>query len=70
MCKIVVVLIICLCVVINISGQELNVIPNLLKPYFRNAQDHIPINLMANISEKIFHTKKMGFRFGKDIKYC
>lgn len=69
MCKIVLVLATTLCIVINVCGQELNVIPNLLKPYFRNANDHIPINLMANISEKIFHTKKMGFHFGRDEEY-
>lgn len=50
-----------------VPGQELNVVPNLLRPYFWAADQHEPINLMANISEKIFHFKKIGLSFGEII---
>lgn len=46
------------------SGQDLNVIPNLIRPYFRHAKQIEAVNLMANISEKIFHFKKIGLKFG------
>lgn len=46
------------------SGQELNVIPNLLRPYIRSADQIQVINLMANISEKVFNFKKIGLKFG------
>lgn len=65
--------ILCVCVllgwdVFTVRGQELNVIPNLLRPYFRSVDEHIPINIMANISEKVFNIKKMGFTFGEFYK--
>lgn len=53
-----------LCLVVNTGGQELNVIPNILSPFLRNVDEYVSINLMANISEKIFNFKKMGFKFG------
>lgn len=45
--------------------QELNIIPNILRPYFMTAEQLLPINLMANISEKLFHFQKMGIKFGR-----
>lgn len=45
-------------------GQDLNVVPNILKPYFWNTDQTTPINFMANISEKLFHFKKIGIQFG------
>lgn len=47
-----------------VLSQELNVIPNLLRPYFWHTNEHVPINLMANISEKLFHFKKFGIQLG------
>lgn len=47
-----------------IATQELNVLPNVLRPYFWNTDQHHPINFMANISEKLFHFKKIGLKFG------
>lgn len=57
----------CLLVIINYSqAQDINVIPNLLSPYIRNIDELFTINIMANISEKLFNFKKMGFSFGKN----
>lgn len=49
-------------------SQDLNIIPNLLRPYLRNAEPYTPINLMANISEKLFHAHKIGLKFGMENK--
>lgn len=54
--------------VADISGQELNIIPHILHPYIRNVDELVTINVMANISEKIFNFKKMGFKFGEPKK--
>lgn len=45
-------------------SQDLNLIPNILKPYFVSADQLVSINLMANISEKLFHAQKIGLTFG------
>lgn len=53
-------------------GQELNVLPNLVRPYFFHVEQNLPINIMANISEKLFHLQKWGLNFGEKQKslYC
>lgn len=52
-------------------SQDLNIIPNILRPFFMNAEQLPPINLMANISEKLFHLHKIGLHFGKKNSiYC
>lgn len=48
----------------TILGQELNIVPNLLRPVLWNTEQLLPINLMANISEKLFHFSKIGLKFG------
>lgn len=52
------------------NGQDLNLIPNLLRPYFRYTNQNHVINLMANISEKLFHFKKIGLKFGAVFRFC
>lgn len=45
-------------------AQELNIIPNIVRPYFWSVDQHISINIMANISEKIFNFQRIGLKFG------
>lgn len=47
-------------------AQELNVLPNIVRPYFFHVEQNFAINLMANVSEKLFHLQKWGhnFKFG------
>ena len=45
-------------------AQDTNIIPNLLRPFMWGTDQYRTINLMANVSEKIFHAKKIGLSFG------
>lgn len=44
-----------------ISGQELNVIPDILRPYLLAVDQYQSFNLMANLSEKLFNIQQIGF---------
>lgn len=48
-----------------VIAQELNILPDLLKPYLYHAEDRKPINFLGNVSEKIFNFKRIGFKFGE-----
>ena len=56
-----------LCLALGCVAQELNVLPNILTSIARHSDSYPPINLMANISEKVFNLHKIGFKFGETI---
>lgn len=48
-----------------VLAQDLNILPNLLRPYATSVDQYVSINFMANVSEKFFHAQRIGLSFGQ-----
>lgn len=42
------------------SGQELNVIPDILRPYLNHRDELLSLNFAAAINERLFHIGRTG----------
>lgn len=45
-------------------GQDLNIIPDILKPLLVRREQYESFNFLANLSEKAFHFGKIGIDLG------